>query len=66
MNHGEQRRRIASCTRVYLVVPRLRRPIADRVLAFFDDSQRLFYVIPMGRRSVIGTTTLVSTILILR
>jgi len=26
------------------------------VLAFFDDSQRLFYVIPMGRRSVIGTT----------
>ena len=25
-------------------------------LAFFDDSQRLFYVIPMGRRSVIGTT----------
>jgi glycerol-3-phosphate dehydrogenase len=28
----------------------------DRVLAFFDDTQRLFYVIPMGRRSVIGTT----------
>ena len=28
----------------------------DKVLAFFDDSQRLFYVIPMGRRSVIGTT----------
>jgi glycerol-3-phosphate dehydrogenase len=26
------------------------------VLAFFDDTQRLFYVIPMGRRSVIGTT----------
>ena len=25
--------------------------------AVFDDSQRLFYVIPMGRRSVIGTTT---------
>lgn len=28
----------------------------DRVLAFFDDSRRLFYVIPMGRRSMIGTT----------
>ena len=28
----------------------------NRVLAFFDDTQRLFYVIPMGRRSVIGTT----------
>ena len=28
----------------------------DRVLAFFDDTQRLFYVIPMGHRSVIGTT----------
>jgi glycerol-3-phosphate dehydrogenase len=26
------------------------------VLAFYDDTQRLFYVIPMGRRSVIGTT----------
>jgi glycerol-3-phosphate dehydrogenase len=27
-----------------------------RVLAFFDETQRLFYVIPMGDRSVIGTT----------
>ena len=26
------------------------------MLAFYDDTQRLFYVIPMGRRSVIGTT----------
>ena len=26
------------------------------MLAFFDDTQRLFYVIPMGPRSVIGTT----------
>ena len=25
----------------------------ERVLAFFDDTQRLFYVIPMGTRSVI-------------
>ncbi len=37
-------------------MPRLTRGAADRVLAFFDDTQRLFYVIPMGRRSVIGTT----------
>jgi glycerol-3-phosphate dehydrogenase len=28
----------------------------ERVLAFFDDTRRLFYVIPMGKRSVIGTT----------
>ncbi len=28
----------------------------ERVLAFFDDTQRLFYVIPMAHRSVIGTT----------
>ena len=33
-----------------------RRTRHDRVLAFFDDTRRLFYVIPMGRRSVIGTT----------
>jgi glycerol-3-phosphate dehydrogenase len=38
------------------VVPRLTTTKHDRVLAFFDDTQRLFYVIPMGRRSVIGTT----------
>jgi glycerol-3-phosphate dehydrogenase len=41
---------------VHLVVPRLTTTRHDRVLAFFDDTQRLFYVIPMGRRSVIGTT----------
>ena len=41
---------------IHLVVPRLTTTDHDRVLAFFDDSQRLFYVIPMGRRSVIGTT----------
>ena len=39
---------------IHLIVPRL---VADeRVLAFFDDTERLFYVIPMGPRSVIGTT----------
>lgn len=39
---------------IHLIVPQ----IGDnqRVLAFFDDTQRLFYVIPMGHRSMIGTT----------
>ncbi|MEN9645555.1 MAG: glycerol-3-phosphate dehydrogenase [Actinomycetota bacterium] len=41
---------------IHLVVPRLTTSHHQRVLAFFDDTQRLFYVIPMGRRSVIGTT----------
>ena len=39
---------------IHLIVDRL--TPNERVLAFFDDTQRLFYVIPMGRRSVIGTT----------
>jgi glycerol-3-phosphate dehydrogenase len=39
---------------IHLIVPRLTKN--ERVLAFFDDTGRLFYVIPMGRRSVIGTT----------
>lgn len=39
---------------IHLIVPRI--SSNERVLAFFDDTQRLFYVIPMGRRSVIGTT----------
>ena len=39
---------------VHLVVDQL--TPNERVLAFWDDSQRLFYVIPMGNRSVIGTT----------
>ncbi len=39
---------------IHLIVPKITKN--ERVLAFFDDTQRLFYVIPMGRRSVIGTT----------
>jgi glycerol-3-phosphate dehydrogenase len=39
---------------IHLVVPRLTKD--DRVLAFWDEQNRLFYVIPMGDRSVIGTT----------
>ena len=39
---------------VHLVVGRV--TDQDRVLTFFDDTGRLFFVIPMGPRSVIGTT----------
>ena len=39
---------------IHLIVPRIGN--SERVLAFFDDTNRLFYVIPMGPRSVIGTT----------
>ena len=46
--------RIVYSKGIHLVVPRL--TPNERVLAFFDDTQRLFYVIPMGKRSVIGTT----------
>jgi len=48
--------RIVYSKGIHLVVPRLTTEQHHRVLAFFDDTQRLFYVIPMGRRSVIGTT----------
>ena len=46
--------RIVYSKGIHLVVPQL--TPNHRVLAFYDDTQRLFYVIPMGRRSVIGTT----------
>ncbi|WP_048306139.1 glycerol-3-phosphate dehydrogenase/oxidase [Halomonas sp. PR-M31] len=39
---------------IHLIVPRL--TDNRRVLAFFDDEGRLFFVIPMGRRTCIGTT----------
>ena len=48
--------RIVYSKGIHLIVPRLTTRDHHRVLAFFDDTQRLFYVIPMGRRSVIGTT----------
>jgi glycerol-3-phosphate dehydrogenase len=50
------RHRIVYSKGIHLVVPRITTSEHHRVLAFFDDTQRLFYVIPMGRRSVIGTT----------
>lgn len=46
--------RIVYSKGIHLVVPRL--TPSHRVLAFFDDTRRLFYVIPMADRSVIGTT----------
>lgn len=39
---------------IHLVVPKLTED--NRVLAFWDEDERLFYVIPMHDRSVIGTT----------
>lgn len=48
------RHRVVLSKGIHLIVPRIAR--SERVLAFFDDTQRLFYVIPMGLRSVIGTT----------
>lgn len=39
---------------IHLVVRKLTND--DRVLAFWDEEERLFYVIPMHDRSVIGTT----------
>jgi len=48
--------RIVYSKGIHLVVPRLTTKNHHKVLAFYDDSQRLFYVIPMGARSVIGTT----------
>lgn len=48
--------RIVYSKGIHLVVPRLTTHTHERVLAFFDDTQRLFYVIPMGKCSVIGTT----------
>jgi glycerol-3-phosphate dehydrogenase len=41
---------------IHLVVRRLTTTEHERVIAFFDDTGRLFYIIPMGMRSVIGTT----------
>ncbi|MGH1493504.1 MAG: glycerol-3-phosphate dehydrogenase/oxidase [Acidimicrobiales bacterium] len=52
--------RIVYSKGIHLVVPRL--TASERVLAFFDDTQRLFYVIPMANRSVIGTTDTRTTV----
>lgn len=46
--------RIVYSKGIHLIVPKV--TDSERVLAFFDDTGRLFYVIPMAHRSVIGTT----------
>ncbi len=46
--------RIVHSKGIHLIVEQI--TPSNRVLAFFDDSRRLFFVIPMGRRSMIGTT----------
>lgn len=50
----QTKHRIVYSKGIHLVVPRL--TDSERILAFFDDTGRLFYVIPMADRSVIGTT----------
>lgn len=48
------RHRLALSKGVHLVVPRIL--AADRVVAMFDDDSRPFFVIPLGDRTMIGTT----------
>ncbi len=54
MLEATTRHRIAYSKGIHLVVPRI--GSGQRVFAFFDEDERLYYVIPMGDRSVIGTT----------
>jgi len=53
-NHIETRYRHVFSKGVHLIVPRITR--SKRVLAFFADDGRLFFAIPMGNRTCIGTT----------
>jgi glycerol-3-phosphate dehydrogenase len=48
------RHRLALSKGVHLVVPRI--VAADRVVAMFDDDSRPFFLIPLGDRTMIGTT----------
>jgi len=52
--HVATEHRIALSKGIHLIVPRI--GSGERVLAFFDEDERLYYVIPMDDRSVIGTT----------
>ncbi len=57
LNQGwelKTKHRIVYSKGIHLIVPKL--TDSERILAFFDDTGRLFYVIPMANRSVIGTT----------
>jgi glycerol-3-phosphate dehydrogenase len=46
--------RLAFSKGVHLIVPRL--SDSGRILAFIADDNRLFFVLPLGRRTCIGTT----------
>jgi glycerol-3-phosphate dehydrogenase len=46
--------RLALSKGIHLIVNRL--TTDDQILVFYDDTGRLFYVLPMGERSSIGTT----------
>ena len=48
------RHRLVFSKGIHLVVRRI--TDSGRILAFYDDHERLFYILPMGDRSVIGTT----------
>ncbi|MBK5223213.1 MAG: FAD-dependent oxidoreductase [Acidimicrobiia bacterium] len=54
MTDAPTERRLVLSKGIHLVVPQI--TDSGRVLAFYDDERRLFYVLPMGHRSVIGTT----------
>ncbi len=53
-NHIETEHQHVFSKGIHLIVPRISR--SNRVLTFFADDGRLFFVIPMGPMSCIGTT----------
>jgi len=54
VNHIETHHQHAFSKGVHLIVPNISR--GKQVLAFFADDGRLFFAIPMGNRTCIGTT----------
>ena len=50
----ENKSRLALSKGVHLIVPKIHS--SERVLAFWDEEGRMFYVLPMSDRSMIGTT----------
>jgi glycerol-3-phosphate dehydrogenase len=54
MTGSNTRKKVVLSKGIHLIVPQI--SDSGRVLAFYDDKKRLFYVLPMGHRSVVGTT----------
>lgn len=50
----QNKSRLALSKGVHLIVPKIHS--SERVLAFWDEQGRMFYVLPMSDRSMIGTT----------